>query len=92
MVSRNSQIYRFFMYTTCPINYAPPTIVVYLTIDPRIPAYNAGTEHAGLSPTRRTPLAFATKREAKRDVFGESREWVSCILPSEEPLVRPSSV
>ena len=38
-----------------------------MTIDPRVPTHNAGTEHARLSPTRQTLLVW-TKRDAKREV------------------------
>ena len=48
-----------------------------MTIRPSHP-YNAGTEHVRCSPTRQTLIA-CTKREAKREVFGESHERVSCI-------------
>ena len=34
-----------------------------MTMDPRIPMYNAGTEHVGFSPTRQTLLC--SKREGR---------------------------
>ena len=42
-----------------------------MTIDPRIPLFNAGTEHVGFSQTRQALLAPSAKR---REVPGESRE------------------
>ena len=44
-----------------------------MTIDPRVPVYNAGTEHVDFSPNRQADIA-CTKREAKREVLGESHE------------------
>ena len=46
-----------------------------MTKYPCIPAYNAGTEHVGFSPTRQTLLALSAKR---RKVLGESYEgWAA---------------
>ena len=42
-----------------------------MTIGPRIPMHYAGTEHAGISPTRQTLLARSAGR---RQAFGESHE------------------
>ena len=42
----------------------------FKTVDPRIPMYHAGTEHAGFSPTRQTSRAPRAKR---REVHDESR-------------------
>ena len=47
--------------------------------------YDAGTEHVGFSPTRRTFLAPSAKR---REVFGELHEGAAA---SQEPLVKRTS-
>ena len=79
---------KFFPYTLFRRNCLPTlsrwgcthchawTVVGFLTIDPRIPVYSAGTERAGFSPTRQVSLA--PRFVKRRDVFGESREgWAT---------------
>ena len=50
------------------------------TVDPRIPVYNAGTEHVGFFTKQAGIACFCTKARKCRELFGESLE--GCAVSS----------